>query len=190
MSKSPLPNTNNHYQYKRYQFQSQRRNTQKRSSRVSQFQKEDQIFNEIIKQTSILPVKVFSFEKEDIEIEQDYSNQFVRCSSRKTSSNLPTANNSREQTPKTSFDLDDTQNQHFQNISFQKAVYDKLSNRKWSKDSSSTYDSIDEQQHFVNQQQYRPKVEDFKMKYKTELCKYFEINGTCKFGDNVRTSYI
>ena len=25
---------------------------------------------------------------------------------------------------------------------------------------------------------------DFKVKYKTELCKYFEINGYCKFGDN------
>ena len=25
---------------------------------------------------------------------------------------------------------------------------------------------------------------DFKVKYKTELCKYFEINGYCKYGDN------
>lgn len=27
---------------------------------------------------------------------------------------------------------------------------------------------------------------DFKIKYKTEKCKYWEINQTCKFGDNVR----
>ena len=190
MSKSPLSNTNNQYQFKRNKFKSQRRNTQKRASYVSQFQNGEQIFNEIIEQTPIHPVKVFAFEKEDIEIEHDYSNRFVRSSSRKTSSNLPTANNSRAQTPKTSFDLDDTQNQNFQNTLFQKAVYDKLSNRKWSRDSASTYDSIDEQQHFVNQQPYRPKADDFKTKYKTELCKYFEINGTCKYGDNVRLIYI
>ncbi len=27
--------------------------------------------------------------------------------------------------------------------------------------------------------------EDFKAKYKTELCKFWEINKTCKYGDNV-----
>ena len=31
---------------------------------------------------------------------------------------------------------------------------------------------------------YRGKASDFKIKYKTELCKFYEINGHCKYGDN------
>jgi butyrate response factor 1 len=31
---------------------------------------------------------------------------------------------------------------------------------------------------------YKTKPSDFKKKYKTELCKYFEIRGYCKYGDN------
>ena len=31
---------------------------------------------------------------------------------------------------------------------------------------------------------YKGKASDFKIKYKTELCKFFEINGHCKYGDN------
>ena len=31
---------------------------------------------------------------------------------------------------------------------------------------------------------YKSSALDFKQKYKTELCKYFEINGYCKYGDN------
>ena len=112
-------------------------------------------------------------------------------SSRKTSSNLPTANNSRTQTPKTSFDLDETQNQNFRNPLFQKAVYDKLYNRKWSRDLDNTnspktnYDEVHFHEHFYSNQQHKTKSDDFKTKYKTELCKYYEINGTYKFGDNV-----
>ena len=32
--------------------------------------------------------------------------------------------------------------------------------------------------------QFKSTAEDFKIKYKTELCKYYEINGFCKYGDN------
>jgi len=32
--------------------------------------------------------------------------------------------------------------------------------------------------------QFKSTAADFKIKYKTELCKYFEINGYCKYGDN------
>ena len=47
------------------------------------------------------------------------------------------------------------------------------------------------QNKFDNQQKQKEKVQgqfkstaaDFKIKYKTELCKYYEINGYCKFGD-------
>ena len=33
-------------------------------------------------------------------------------------------------------------------------------------------------------QPFKSNASDFKIKYKTELCKYFEINGYCKYGDN------
>ena len=32
--------------------------------------------------------------------------------------------------------------------------------------------------------QFKSTAEDFKIKYKTELCKYYEINGYCKYGDS------
>ena len=35
-----------------------------------------------------------------------------------------------------------------------------------------------------NDQAFKSTAEDFKKKYKTELCKYYEINGFCKYGDN------
>jgi hypothetical protein len=35
-----------------------------------------------------------------------------------------------------------------------------------------------------NKEPYKTNAFDFKKKYKTELCKYFEINGYCKYGDN------
>ena len=31
---------------------------------------------------------------------------------------------------------------------------------------------------------FKSTAADFKIKYKTELCKYYEINGFCKYGDN------
>lgn len=34
-----------------------------------------------------------------------------------------------------------------------------------------------------NKVPFKSNATDFKIKYKTELCKYFEINGFCKYGD-------
>ena len=34
-----------------------------------------------------------------------------------------------------------------------------------------------------NKVPFKGEAKDFKIKYKTELCKYFEINGYCKYGD-------
>lgn len=102
--------------------------------------------------------------------------------SRKNSSNLPTANNSTSQTPKSSFDKNETN---------YREVSEKLASRKWSKDSVEidigTFEEfipkdIQNCHHNVS----KNKADDFKTKYKTELCKFFEINGTCKFGENVR----
>lgn len=63
---------------------------------------------------------------------------------------------------------------------------DQLRYRKDSNDSSS---SSDLPFSLVNEKPVRRKLshEQIKAKYKTELCKYYEINkGFCKFGDNVR----
>jgi hypothetical protein len=31
---------------------------------------------------------------------------------------------------------------------------------------------------------------NFKVKYKTEICKYWDLSGTCKFGENVRLNFL
>ena len=88
--------------------------------------------------------------------------------------------------------------------------YNKFSNknRKFSKDSANDSTSNEDNNEIISpnnkesnnnninnqnsKNQIKPKVlfkskaDDFKIKYKTELCKYFEINGFCKFGDSVR----
>lgn len=45
-------------------------------------------------------------------------------------------------------------------------------------------DSKDSNESTSNEEtQYKSKAEDFRIKYKTELCKYFELYGNCKFGN-------
>ena len=39
------------------------------------------------------------------------------------------------------------------------------------------------QQKFKNKGPFKSTATDFKIKYKTELCKYYEINGFCKYGN-------
>lgn len=58
----------------------------------------------------------------------------------------------------------------------------KPSSRKYSRDSDNYSTSNEDNQPIP----FKSKAEDFKTKYKTELCKYFEINGYCKYGENVR----
>ena len=63
-------------------------------------------------------------------------------------------------------------------------------NNKPRKDSSnystSESDSMSPERKIPPQQKKKPfkgEAKDFKIKYKTELCKYYSINGTCKYGD-------
>lgn len=35
-----------------------------------------------------------------------------------------------------------------------------------------------------------PDTKDFRIKWKTEICHYWEMHGECKYGDNVRTNMI
>ena len=68
--------------------------------------------------------------------------------------------------------------------------------RKASKDSSNLstsnednferdyYDNNISQNKYGVNNYYRGNASDFKIKYKTELCKFFEINGHCKYGNN------
>jgi hypothetical protein len=71
------------------------------------------------------------------------------------------------------------------------------SSRKCSKDSSNLSTSNEDifENDFIDKNalspietnsnnNYKGKALDFKIKYKTELCKFYEINGHCRFGDN------
>ena len=74
--------------------------------------------------------------------------------------------------------------------------FNKYESRKCSKDSTCDSVSLEDylENDFNNQKinnnkfsqktKFKSQASDFKIKYKTELCKYFEINGYCKFGDN------
>jgi hypothetical protein len=71
--------------------------------------------------------------------------------------------------------------------------YNEADSRKYSKDSSNISTSnedvyekdLNENNNLsYNMNNYKGKASDFKIKYKTELCKFFEINGHCKYGDN------
>ena len=74
--------------------------------------------------------------------------------------------------------------------------FNKYESRKCSKDSTSDSVSLEDflENDYNNQKinnnkfnqktKFKSQASDFKIKYKTELCKYFEINGYCKFGDN------
>ena len=97
----------------------------------------------------------------------------------KTSSELYSKNYKQE-------DNNTTQNQTSLNIN-EKPFYSK-NYRKYSKDySADSTSNEDKDEKIINKQNklpYKSNANDFKIKYKTELCKYFEINGYCKFGDN------
>ena len=68
--------------------------------------------------------------------------------------------------------------------------------RKYSKDSSNLSTSNEDiqestdsnhitiNQNSTNSSNFKGKASDFKIKYKTELCKFYELTGQCKYGDN------
>ena len=68
--------------------------------------------------------------------------------------------------------------------------------RKYSKDSSNLSTSNEDiqentdsnhitiNQNNTNPSNFKGKASDFKIKYKTELCKFYELTGQCKYGDN------
>ena len=67
--------------------------------------------------------------------------------------------------------------------------------RKYSKDSSNistSNEDISEHDLFTSSQKhqintstnFKGKASDFKIKYKTELCKFYEMTGKCKYGEN------
>ena len=95
---------------------------------------------------------------------------------------------------KTSYELyskkyiqEDNSSQTSLNIN-EKPFYSKFCRRKYSKDSAenSTSNEDKEEKSIIPKVKipYKSNANDFKIKYKTELCKYYEINGYCKFGDN------
>jgi hypothetical protein len=55
-----------------------------------------------------------------------------------------------------------------------------------SNDETKSVSSIGTKESALCQTPNAKKSNDFKVKYKTEICKFWDINKTCKFGDNVR----
>jgi len=69
--------------------------------------------------------------------------------------------------------------------------FDIISTRKYSNISNeSTSEEFSDKENINNnnnnnhKKPFKSNANDFKVKYKTELCKYFSINGFCKFGEN------
>ena len=67
--------------------------------------------------------------------------------------------------------------------------------RKYSKDSSNLSTSNEDHSDYdihpssqntsgINISNFKGKASDFKIKYKTELCKFYEMTGRCKYGEN------
>ena len=67
--------------------------------------------------------------------------------------------------------------------------------RKYSKDSSNLSTSNEDYSDYdihpssqktsgINNSNFKGKASDFKIKYKTELCKFYEMTGRCKYGEN------
>jgi hypothetical protein len=81
--------------------------------------------------------------------------------------------------------------QYDEDPSSYKQTYPKQSYRNYSRDSDNYSTSNEDTPHpsSSSSNHFKPKASDFKIKYKTELCKNFEINGYCKFGDNVSSNY-
>jgi len=124
---------------------------------------------------------------------QGLSNRFNLQHAKKASVESPTSGSlipTRSNTP------DNYRNSNSDNVSDRDSVNDSLpENRRYVSASSinstdSTVDSptfeIDvkpKKKNFATTEERRLFVEDYKRKYKTEMCKNWELKGTCKFGD-------
>ena len=92
------------------------------------------------------------------------------------------------------YKLEEFSKNKFDSKIFQKFNY--RASRKCSKDSSNlstSNEDIFENEYYEknyspnknnNNGYYKGKASDFKIKYKTELCKFYQINGNCKYGDS------
>ena len=72
-------------------------------------------------------------------------------------------------------------------LKYQNQLNLKYTQRKYSKDSEESTSNEDKEENMnYNSKKgvFKSNANDFKIKYKTELCKYYEINGYCKYGDN------
>ncbi len=105
-----------------------------------------------------------------------------------STSNLPTANNSFHtvlSSPEQDNLGDDQYAQVNTSYSKQKKKGRKPSSRKASADDES-FDYADKNSNCSATGSGKRKSDDFKVKFKTEMCKFWELEGLCKFSDNVK----
>ena len=112
------------------------------------------------------------------------------------------ASNIQEEQRKNKFDCNYNLSANSNNKNSYTKKYTGWASRKYSKDSSnlstSNEDIQENKEHYnfsfnsnnnnntINTytNNFKGKASDFKIKYKTELCKYYELTGYCKFGEN------
>lgn len=112
------------------------------------------------------------------------------------------SNNIQEEQRKNKFDCNYNLSANSSNKNSYIKKYTGWASRKYSKDSSnlstSNEDIQENKDHYnfsfnsnnnnntinTHTNNFKGKASDFKIKYKTELCKYYELTGYCKFGDN------
>jgi hypothetical protein len=104
------------------------------------------------------------------------------------------SNNIQEELVKNKFDYN--YNTKSKNNYSKKYNNNHWASRKYSKDSSNLSTSNEDiqentdsnhitiNQNSTNSSNFKGKASDFKIKYKTELCKFYELTGQCKYGDN------
>ena len=101
-----------------------------------------------------------------------------------SSSNLPTANNSFHTT------ISSPEQDEYQYIAYSRnrRPVGKHNNRKIS-NADSDLDSIEHSEMNLlcggSATNNKKKSDDFKIKFKTEMCKFWELDAVCKYGDNV-----
>lgn len=106
-----------------------------------------------------------------------------------SSSNLPTANNSYH-TAISSPEQDKFQDE-YQHISYnrnRKQVFKFNNNNRKISSADSDLDSLEFGENSlcgIGPANIKKKSDDFKVKFKTEMCKFWELDKICKYGDNV-----
>ena len=148
----------------------------KKAIQEQQVQNSEDIKNEYIQlgTETLSPKRIFSTKNKFIKSEERFNNKFdmkypdmnynyINYQSRKESKDSTNDSISYEECYENDYSTINNNNNQINNNKNKFSQQNKYKNKK--------------------QGPFKSTASDFKIKYKTELCKYFEINGYCKYGD-------